>query len=259
MIWLRSLLFQLAFGLWTTALGIAFLPLLLAPPLWMMRLGTFWSAGTLWLLRCCVGLDYEVRGREHLPPGPALIAMKHQSAWDTFAAPVIFRNPAMVMKRELGWIPFYGWYALKAGMIPVDRSAGASALKKMVAAAERSLAQGRPIVIFPEGTRTAVGERRAYQPGVAALYRQLGVPLVPVAVNSGLFWTRRSVLRRPGHIVVDILPAIPPGRDRRLVMAELENRIEAATARLVESASTRRTLVDKLVDSSATAIDEKRA
>lgn len=259
MILLRSLLFQIAFYLWTAVLGILYLPLLLAPGDWMMRCGSFWSAGTLKILAWTAGLTYEVRGREHLPDGPALIAMKHQSAWETFAVPVIFRRPSMVIKRELGWIPAYGWYALKAGMIPVDRSAGASALKKMVAAAERALAQGRPIVIFPEGTRTAVGERRAYQPGVAALYRQLGVPLVPVAVNSGLFWTRRSVLRRPGHIVVDILPAIPPGRDRRLVMAELENRIEAATARLVESASTRRTLVDKLVDSSATAIDEKRA
>lgn len=259
MILLRSLLFQVAFYLWTAILGVLYLPLLLAPGDWMMRCGSFWSAGTLKLLAWTAGLTYEVRGREHLPDGPALIAMKHQSAWETFAVPVIFRRPAMVIKRELGWIPAYGWYALKAGMIPVDRSAGASALKKMVAAAERSLAQGRPIVIFPEGTRTAVGERRPYQPGVAALYRQLGVPLVPVAVNSGLFWTRRSLLRRPGHIVVDILPAIPPGRDRRSVMAELETSIEAATARLVESVSTRRAPVDKFVDSSTTAIDEKRA
>lgn len=240
MIWLRSLLFQLAFGLWTTALGIAFLPLLLAPPLWMMRLGTFWSAGTLWLLRCCVGLDYEVRGREHLPPGPALIAMKHQSAWDTFAAPVIFRNPAMVMKRELGWIPFYGWYALKAGMIPIDRSGGAGALKRMVEASEKALAQGRPILIFPEGTRSAVGARVTYQPGTVALYRQLGVPLVPVAVNSGLYWGRRHFLKRPGRITVEILPVIAPGGERRAVLAELERSIETATARLVGAGSPER-------------------
>ncbi len=235
MIRLRSLLFQLAFALWTTVLGIAFLPLLLAPPLWMMRLGTFWSAGTLWLLRCCAGLDYEVRGREHLPPGPALIAMKHQSAWDTFAAPVVFHHPAMVMKRELGWIPFYGWYSVKAGMIPIDRSGGARALKAMVAAAKRALAQGRPILIFPEGTRTAPGAHLPYHPGVAALYRQLGVALVPVAVNSGRFWGRRHFLKRPGRIIVEILPAIPPGGERGTVMAELEAGIEAATARLCGS------------------------
>jgi 1-acyl-sn-glycerol-3-phosphate acyltransferase len=164
----------------------------------------------------------------------------------------------MVIKRELGWIPAYGWYALKAGMIPVDRSAGASALKKMVAAAERALADGRPIVIFPEGTRTAIGVRRPYQPGVAALYRQLGVPLVPVAVNSGLFWTRRSWLRRPGRIVVDILPPIPPGRDRKSVMAALEESIEAATARLVESTSTLDRPVDKVVDVRVPSIDGSR-
>ncbi len=236
MIGLRSLLFQIAFYLWTAALSLPFLPLLLAPPLWMMRCGTFWSKGVLWLLRVCVGLDHEVLGREHLPRGPVLIAMKHQSAWDTFAAPVIFRDPAMVIKRELGFIPIYGWYALKAGMIPVDRSGRASALKSMAAASAKALAQGRPVVIFPEGTRTAVGQHVPYQPGVAALYRQLGVPLVPVAVNSGVFWGRRSLLRRPGRITVEILPAIAPGGERRAVLAELERRIETATARLVAAA-----------------------
>jgi len=233
---LRSLLFQIAFYLWTAALSLPFLPLLLAPPLWMMRCGTFWSKGVLWLLRVCAGLDYEVLGRERLPQGPVLIAMKHQSAWDTFAAPVIFRDPAMVIKRELGFIPIYGWYALKAGMIPVDRSGRASALKSMAAASEKALAQGRPVFIFPEGTRTAVGQHVPYQPGVAALYRQLGVPLVPVAVNSGVFWGRRSLLRRPGRITVEILPAIAPGGERRAVLAELERRIETATARLVAAA-----------------------
>jgi 1-acyl-sn-glycerol-3-phosphate acyltransferase len=247
---LRTLLFQLAFGLWTTVLGIAFLPLLLAPPLAMMRFGTFWSAGTLWLLRVCVGLDFEIVGREHLPPGPALIAMKHQSAWDTFAAPVIFRNVALVIKRELGWIPFYGWYALKAGMIPIDRSGGAGALKRMVAASEKALAAGRPVLIFPEGTRSAVGACTAYQPGAVALYRQLGVPLVPVAVNSGLYWGRRHFLKRPGRITVEILPAIAPGGERRAVMAELENRIETATARLVAAASHHE---DKAVEDSSPA------
>ncbi len=250
MIWLRSLLFHLAFYLWTAALSLPGLPLLLAPPLWMMRFGTFWSRGTLFLLRCCVGLDHEIRGRENLPPGPVLIAMKHQSAWDTFAAPVMFPNPAMVIKRELGWIPIYGWYAVKAGMIPIDRSGGARALKRMIATSERALAQGRPVFIFPEGTRSAVGTHAPYQPGVAALYRQLDVPLVPVAVNSGLFWGRRDFLRRPGRITVEILPAIPPGGERRAVLAELEARIEAATARLIEATGQTRH-EDKAVESVA--------
>jgi len=238
---LRSLLFNIAFYLWTAMLGIVGLPLLLGPRLWMMRFGTFWSAGTLALLGWCVGLRHELRGREHLPPGPAIIAMKHQSAWETFAVPVMFRDPAMVIKRELGFIPFYGWFALKAGMIAIDRAGGAAALKRMMAAAIEARDQGRPIVIFPEGTRTAVGSRVPYQPGVIALYRHLGLPLVPVAVNSGLFWGRRRFIRRPGRIIVEILPPIPPGRDRRAVLTLLEECIEAATAQLVAE--------DKAVDS----------
>ncbi len=233
---LRSLVFQLAFYAWTIGIGLAFLPLLLAPGRWVMRYGTFWSAGVLKLLSGCAGLDYEVRGRQNMPAGPVIIAMKHQSAWDTFAVPVIFPRPAMIIKQELRWIPLYGWYAVKAGMIPVDRAGGATALRHMIAAAERASADGRPIFIFPEGTRTAVGSRHPYHPGVAALYRQLKLPLVPVAVNSGVFWGRRHFLKRPGRIVVEILPPILPGGDRRRALRDLEARIEAATERLVTEA-----------------------
>lgn len=230
---LRSLVFQLFFYIWTLLFAFAGLPLLIAPWRWMMRFGTVWSAGSLWLLRVCAGLDHEVIGRENLPPGPVIIAMKHQSAWDTFAAPLLFRDPAMVIKRELGFLPFYGWYAIKSGMIPIDRKGGAKALKRMIAACEEAMAQGRPIFIFPEGTRTAVGTKVPYQAGVAALYTRLNVPIVPVAVNSGLFWGRRQFLRRPGRITVEILPAIAAGGERRAVLAELEKRIENATTRLV--------------------------
>lgn len=230
---LRSLLFQCLFYLWTTICAFAGLPFLLLPRLWMMRFGTGWSRGALWLLKVSVGLDHEIRGREHLPAGPVLIAMKHQSAWDTFAAPVLFHLPAMVIKRELGFVPFYGWYALKAGMIPVDRSGGGKALLRMVEDCKKALADHRPILIFPEGTRSAVGAAVRYQAGVAALYSALGVPVVPVAVNSGLFWGRRAFTKRPGRITVEILPPIAPGGERRAVLKELERRIESATAALV--------------------------
>jgi 1-acyl-sn-glycerol-3-phosphate acyltransferase len=233
MSWARATLFNLAFYLWTAGIGILGLPLLLAPRRWVMAFGTFWSAMTLRLLDWIVGLRHEVRGRENLPPGGCIVAMKHQSAWDTLALPVVIGDPATVLKRELMWIPLYGWYARRAGAIAVDRKAGAAALKRMVADAKTAAAMRRPIVIFPEGTRTAVGAPPDYQPGVAALYLQLGVPLVPVALNSGLFWGRRAFLKRPGRIVMEILPPIPPGLPRRQVMAELERRIEEKTAALI--------------------------
>ena len=233
MILLRSLAFQAALYLFTAVMAILGLPVLLLPRRPASRFGCGWAAAVLKICAWTVGLTHELRGTENLPKGASLIAVKHQSAWDTFAVAAIFDDPAIVLKQELIWVPFYGWYLWKAGMIAVDRKAGAGALRRLVAAGERAAALGRPIVIFPEGTRTAPGTRRPYHPGVAALYRQLGLPLVPVAVNSGLYWGRRHFLKRPGRIIVEILPPIPPGGDRRAMMAELEARIEGATDRLV--------------------------
>jgi 1-acyl-sn-glycerol-3-phosphate acyltransferase len=232
----RSLAFNFALYLFTAVEAILGLPVLLLSRRAGSRFGSSWAGAILKICSWTIGLTHEVRGRENLPKGPAIIAMKHQSAWDTFAVAVIFDDPAIVLKKELIWVPFYGWYLWKAGMISVDRGGGALALRRLVAAGEEAAALGRPIVIFPEGTRTAPGTRRPYQPGVAALYRQLRLPLVPVAVNSGVFWGRRRFLKRPGRIAVEILPPISPGGDRRAVMAELETRIEAATARLVAEA-----------------------
>jgi 1-acyl-sn-glycerol-3-phosphate acyltransferase len=168
--------------------------------------------------------------------------MKHQSAWDTLMLPPLLGDPAVVIKRELQYVPFYGWYATRAGSIFIDRKGGAGSLRRMVASARRAIDAGRPVVIFPQGTRTAPGEptdAHPYQPGVAALYRELDVPLVPVAVNSGLYWGRRAFMKRPGRIVAQFLEPIPPGRPRREVMATLEARIEAASAELLQEAATR--------------------
>jgi 1-acyl-sn-glycerol-3-phosphate acyltransferase len=236
MSWARAFAFNFAFFAWTAILGTVGLPFLFTPRSVTMRFGRFWAASVLVLLKLIVGLDHQIRGLDRVPRGGCIIAMKHQSAWDALVLPVVLGDPAVVVKRELLLLPFYGWYAARAGSIAIDRKAGAGALRRMLARARSVAAAGRPIVIFPEGTRVAPGERRAYQPGVAALYQALALPLVPAAVNSGLYWGRRSFVKRKGRIILEFLEPIPPGRTRRRLMAELERRVETATAALLREA-----------------------
>jgi 1-acyl-sn-glycerol-3-phosphate acyltransferase len=236
MSWLRAIAFNLAFVAWTAAIGALGLPLLLAPRKAAMRFGRFWSRGVLFLLRKIVGLDYRIVGPDRIPAQGCIVAMKHQSAWDAIALPLVLDDPAAVVKRELLALPFYGWYMKRAGSIAIDRKAGAGAVRRMVAAARRAAGEGRPIVIFPQGTRVAPGVMTPYQPGVFALYQALSLPLVPAAVNSGLFWGRRSFIKRPGCVTLEFLEPIPPGWPRRRLMEALEQRIEAATTTLEEKA-----------------------
>jgi 1-acyl-sn-glycerol-3-phosphate acyltransferase len=237
----RALVFNVVFWVGTLLFGIVGLPFLLTPRRTAMRFGRFWAQAVLFALKYIVGLDGEVRGRENIPPGGCLIAMKHQSMYDTLMLPPLLGDPAVVIKRELQFVPFYGWYATRAGSIFIDRKAGAGALRRMVAAAKRAVIAGRPVVIFPQGTRTAPGApvtgETPYQPGVAALYRELAVPLVPAAVNSGTYWGRRAFMKRRGRVIVEFLPPILPGLPRREVMATLQDRIEAATAALEREAA----------------------
>lgn len=237
MIFIRSLLFNVAFYLWTSVMFLLSLPALLLPAGAVWGLGRVWVCGTMLLLRLFVGLTHEVRGLAHRLPGAALYAVKHQSAWDTLVFALLLDRPAIVLKQELLNLPLFGWYMRKCRMIPVDRKGRATALKRMAADARDRAAAGRPILIFPEGTRVAPGQRRPYQPGAAALYGALGLPVVPVALNSGLFWGRRSFHKLPGRIVVEFLPSIAPGLDRRIFMAELEAAIETAADRLAGTAN----------------------
>lgn len=230
---LRSAAFNVGMYLATAAIAIAGAPLLAAPRAWIFRLQRFWIRTLLGLLRLTCGLDHEVRGRENLPPGPVLIAAKHQSSWETLALAVLVPGAAFVVKRDLLWIPVVGWFMARTGCIGVDRSAGASALRRLLREAAAAVGRGQPIVIFPEGTRAPLDATLPFQPGVAALYGHLGLPVVPVALNSGVFWGRRQFIKRPGRIVLEFLPAIPPGLDRRAFMRELQARLEEGTARLV--------------------------
>ena len=234
MLLFRSLLFNVAYLLWSALMHVVCLPLLLAPASWVWKAGHIWIDGTLLLLRVLCGLDHRELGLEHLPTGPAIIAAKHQSAWETLFLSRRLGNPAFILKRELLMIPLFGWFIRKVGMIAVDRAGKAAALKQMVRDANQAFAQGRQIIIFPEGTRVAPGTHRPYQSGIAALYGQLNVPVVPVALNSGLYWGREAWVKKPGRILIEYLPPIPPGLDRKAFMAELEARLEPAASALLD-------------------------
>jgi 1-acyl-sn-glycerol-3-phosphate acyltransferase len=236
MVHLRSIVFVALFYVTTAVFVVGGSPLLLGPRRWAMAGLRAHARTCLLLLRLVAGTHVVVRGRERLPAGPILVAAKHQSAWETFALIPLFADPAMVMKAELGRIPFYGWFSRKFEHILVARDRGPSALKDMIRTAQARAAEGREIVIFPEGTRRPVGAPPSYKPGVLALYEALGVPCVPVALNSGIFWRNDSILRLPGTIVVEILEPIPPHLDRATVRDTLITRIETATARLVSEA-----------------------
>jgi len=236
---LRSLLFNIAFFGWATLCAFAFLPRSFGSIEGVARALVFWGRGVDWLLARICGITVEIRGRENIPAEPALFVAKHQSAWETIAFHALLDRPAFVVKKELLSIPIAGFIVRGSGAIAVDRAAGARALKAMLREAQEAIAAGRPVVIFPEGTRTAPGAAPRYQPGVAALYDRLGAPTVPVALNSGLFWARRSFIKRPGRIVVAFLPPIPPGLDRRTFLAEVERRIETATQALIDEAQAR--------------------
>lgn len=232
---IRSNLFNLAFYVWSVFMVLLFAPALLLPWRVMVWGQRRWARGVNWLMRVLAGIRVEIRGLENLPDGGCIVASKHQSAWDTLIWHDVLDDPAVVLKRELLWIPIYGWMCLKTRMIPVDRKAGTKALRQMALDAERAVAAGRPIVIFPQGTRTAAGvgaDEVPYQAGVSALYRAANVPVVPVALNSGMFWPRRRLDRRPGTIVLEFLEPIPPGLPRKEFQRLLPERIEAATRRL---------------------------
>ncbi|MCW8087785.1 lysophospholipid acyltransferase family protein [Sabulicella glaciei] len=230
MLALRSLLFNVLFFGLTATVGFLALPLFLGPNAFVRRMMHLWCGLMVRMLYVVCGTRVELRGREHLPAsGPALIASKHQSTFDTFVWFALVPDVAFVMKRELFLLPIYGWYAKWTGHLGVDRTGGMAAMRKLMRDGKHAAAEGRQIVIFPEGTRTAPGERIPYQPGVQALAQTTGLPVTPVATNSGLFWPRRSFLKRPGTLRIHILP---PLSGRGQLMERLEAAIEAEQARL---------------------------
>jgi 1-acyl-sn-glycerol-3-phosphate acyltransferase len=233
----RSIAFNMLFYLNTMIYLIVALPTFFMPYRAILAVAKAWSRTNLVLLRVIAGIDCEIRSREKIPQGAAIVAAKHQSAWETFALLPLFDNPLFIVKRELQWIPIFGWLMIKGRMVPVDRGAGAQALAAMAERARVELAKGRQLIIFPEGTRRPAGAKPRYKFGVAHLYAAEGVPCVPIALNSGLFWPRRSLVLRPGTVIVEILDPIAPGLDKDVFFKRLQDEIETATARLIAEAA----------------------
>ncbi len=236
MVQIRSVLFNITFYVNMLIWMLAILPTLLLPRMVFMRSARAWAYSCLWLQKVICGTRYEFRGLDRLPPGGFLVACKHQSMWETFALFCVFDDPAFVMKHELRWVPFYGWYTWKSQAVPVKRGGGAASLRQMNALAATQAKAGRQIVIFPEGTRTSAGTKPSYKYGIAHMYEQMGMACVPVALNSGVFWPRRRFLRYPGTIVVEILETIPAGLDRETFFTVMQTRIEEASDKLLAAA-----------------------
>jgi len=235
-IFLRSLVYNVLFYVLLVFWNIVAIPTFLMPRRAFMAVAKNWARSSVWLLRVVCNTRLEVRGLEKIPAGPLIVASKHQSMWETFALMPYFDAPLFIYKRELAWIPFFGWYLMKSGMIGVDRGGGMRSLMDMARRAPKEIRSGRQLIIFPEGTRTPVGAPPNYMTGVGQIYTSSGVPCLPVALNSGLFWPRRTFMRYPGTLVVEFLDPLPAGLSRKEFIVRIATVIEAATNRLVDAA-----------------------
>jgi 1-acyl-sn-glycerol-3-phosphate acyltransferase len=234
MLIVRSLLFNVAFYANLILWLILLVPALLVPRRVFMEMVKLWGRTSLWLLRVIAGTKVVITGQEKILPGGALVAAKHQSFLETFALVTILDDPTYILKRELMWIPFFGWHLAKAGCVPVNRKAGSLALVQMTARAKEEAEHGRQIIIFPEGTRRPPGAPPAYKYGVAHLYQNLGFPCIPVGMNSGLYWPRRQFIRRPGTVRIEVLDPIAPGLPREEFFRRVQDQIEGSSARLLD-------------------------
>lgn len=234
-IFLRSLIYNVLFYAMLVFWILAGIPTFLMPRWGILNIAKYWGLSSIWLMRVICNTKTEYRGADKIPPGPLIVASKHQSMWETFALLQFLDQPLYILKRELEWIPFFGWYLIKADMIGIDRKAGGRSLLKMAKQAREEVQRGRQLIIFPEGTRTPVGAPPDYKAGVGLIYAGCDVPCIPVALNSGLFWPRRTFMRYPGTMVVEFLDPLPAGLPRDEFLARIETVIEDATNRLVEA------------------------
>jgi 1-acyl-sn-glycerol-3-phosphate acyltransferase len=222
---LRSLVFYIFFACHTTFLGLIFLPVYLGPLRWRRRAHVLWARGSMILARYILGIRVRVEGRENLPVGACVLASKHQSAWETIAFADLFWPVQFVLKKELTYIPIFGWALIATRQIIVDRRAGTQAMRHLIREGKRAAIDGTRIPIFPEGTRTRVGTQPPLLPGVVALARHLNLPVVPVALNSGKVWPRSLLGKRPGIITVRIMPPLSNSLSKDAMLRSLHTQI----------------------------------
>jgi len=230
---IRSATCTVCFYVWSIFMGLLMVPMVLLPRRGFRLFVLLWAGGNSLIFRVVVGIRVEIRGREHIPVGPAIVASKHQSEWETNIFLRLLTDPVYIMKKELGYIPGYGLYARKMNMIFIDRSGYAKTLRKLVTDARKIVESGRAVVIFPEGTRVDPGKKLPYRPGIAALYNDLDLLVVPVVHNSGLCWPKKSFRKYAGTIVLQFLPPIEPGLRRQEFMTRLESKMEQAADKLM--------------------------
>lgn len=234
---LRSVLFNFFFFAGSLFWSVALLWTLALPEKKCAKIISAVYGGYITLIeKYILGLTLEVKGFEHLPKnGPCIIAAKHQSAFETLKLPYMkdLGYPVIILKKELTHIPFWGWYPARMGLVAIDRGSGMEAMNSITRGCRRALASGRSVIIFPQGTRVAVGAKHPYKVGLAKVYRDTQVPIVPMALNSGVFWGRNAFFKKSGVITFEFLPAIPAGLPPLQVMEQLEKTLEEATERLV--------------------------
>lgn len=230
-----NLLFNLLLVLWEVLYTLVALPIIFFPSCIVTFFLVYAVKATLFFLYLLCGIKYEVKGVENIPKQPFIIASKHQSPFETFIFIILFKGAVFILKRELKWIPFIGLHLMALKMIFINRSDGVSSLRNTIRLAKIRIRENRSIIIFPEGTRTTAKHGVKYQPGVAALYNALSVPVLPIALNTGLFWPKSilSLRRTPGKAIIEILPPIYPGLNKNDFLQNLEKIIEERSSQLV--------------------------
>lgn len=231
MIWLRSIFYLPVFLSWTLIVALIGLPFLITRK-GALGVTRVWARGVAAMARWILRIKFEVRGQENLPDGPCIIAAQHQSAFETYMLFLLFEYPVFILKQSLQWIPLVGWYIKRGGLIGIDRGAGASAMRRVLRAASAAMGRGETVLIFPEGTRTPPSGHTDYKPGIVALYNHCDAPVIPMALNSGHFWGKGQITKKPGTIVFEFLPSIPANLPKSEFLVELRAALDSASAKL---------------------------